>query len=99
MPRAAGRWVAECGQRQTIPGPGQVTAGDIGMPFAGHLPTLDLGLSYPGGPIETADNLALLWKDDLGEASVLQRAQIDPAAWNEASLRWLVDPPQSLIGD
>jgi hypothetical protein len=73
----------------------EVTPADIGMPFAGHLPTHDLGLSYPDGPVAAAKNVALLWKGDLDEATVLQRGRIDSAAWNDASLRWLVDPAQA----
>lgn len=73
-----------------------VTPADIGMPFAGHLPTHDLGLSYPDSPITASENVLLLWKADLDEATVLQRGRIDSAAWNDASLRWLVDPAQAL---
>ncbi len=71
-----------------------VTPADIGMPFAGHLPVIDLGLTYPDKPADAAQNVALLWKADLDQATVLQRGRIDPAAWSDASLRWLVDPAQ-----
>ena len=70
----------------------QVTTADIGMPLAGHLPTVDLGFAYPGTVNAAAENVALLWRADLDEASVLQRGQVDPRAWIDASLRWLVDP-------
>jgi hypothetical protein len=70
----------------------QVTPADIGMPFAGHLPVIDLGLAYPDKPADAAENVSLLWRADLDQATVLQRGRIDPGAWNDASLRWLVDP-------
>lgn len=70
----------------------QVTPADMGMPVAGNLPVIDLGLSYPERSADAAENVALLWKADLDEVTVLQRGRIDPGAWNEASLRWLVDP-------
>jgi hypothetical protein len=68
----------------------QVTPADIGMPFAGHLATPDLGLLYPDTPADAAGNVALLWRADLDEATVVQRARVDPSAWNDASLAWLV---------
>ena len=70
----------------------QVTPGDIGMPFAGHLPTINLGLAYPNTSADAAGNVALLWRADLDEAAVMHRGRVDPGAWNDASLRWLVDP-------
>ena len=35
----------------------QVTPGDIGMPFAGHLPTINLGLAYPNTSTDAAGTL------------------------------------------
>ena len=70
----------------------QVTTADIAMPLAGQIPVIDLGLAYPDTSADAAGTVALLWTADLAEATVLQRGRIDPAAWNEASLRWLVDP-------
>ena len=54
------------------------------------LPSPDVGLIYPGTWIETSENLARLWRADLGDAP-LRRARLDPVAWNDASLRWLID--------
>jgi transcriptional regulator with XRE-family HTH domain len=54
------------------------------------LPSPDVGLVYPGTPAETSENLELLWRADLGGAH-LPRARLDPVAWNDASLRWLID--------
>jgi hypothetical protein len=69
-----------------------VTPADIGMPLAGHLPVIDLGLAYPDTSADATEDIALLWKADLDQATVLQRGRIDPGAWNDASLHWLVDP-------
>ncbi|HLI38678.1 MAG TPA: hypothetical protein VKV80_15255 [Streptosporangiaceae bacterium] len=77
----------------------QVTPADIGMPLAGHLPTVDFGLVYPDTPADAAQNVAVLWQADLDEAIVLQRGRLDPAAWNDASLRWLLDPARPLDGE
>jgi hypothetical protein len=54
------------------------------------VPSADVGLAYPGTPAEASENLARLWRADLGDAPLL-RARLDPAAWNDASLRWLID--------
>lgn len=77
----------------------KVTPADIGMPVGGHLPIVDLGLAYPDTPAEAADNVALLWRADLAEATVLQRGRVDPGAWSATSLRWLVDPAGLPGGD
>jgi hypothetical protein len=69
----------------------QVTPADIGMPFAGRQLAADLGLAYPDSTVGAAGNVALLWRADLDEATVVQRGRVDPAAWNDASLRWLID--------
>jgi len=37
-------------------------------------------------------NVSSLWRADLADQNVLVRAGIDPGAWKDASLRWLVDP-------
>jgi tetratricopeptide (TPR) repeat protein len=77
----------------------QVTPADIGMPVAGHLPTVDFGLAYPDTPADAAQNVAVLWQADLDEATILQRGRLDPGAWNDASLRWLLDPGRPLDGE
>jgi hypothetical protein len=51
----------------------QVTPSDIGMPLAGQLPVIDLGLAYPDTSADAAGNVALLWTADLAEATVLRR--------------------------
>jgi hypothetical protein len=54
-------------------------------------PVCDAGSLYPETPAEAAGNLALLWRADLSDATAL-RGEVDPGAWNDASLRWLVSP-------
>jgi hypothetical protein len=54
-------------------------------------PSPDTGLVYPDTLAETSENLARLWRADLGGALLLQ-ARLEPAAWDDASLRWLIDP-------
>jgi transcriptional regulator with XRE-family HTH domain len=51
-------------------------------------------ISYPDTPVEATRNLARLWIADLDDATLAQRGRADPRAWNDASLRWLVDPGQ-----
>jgi transcriptional regulator with XRE-family HTH domain len=55
-------------------------------------PKLDIGLEYPGTPEQAAGNVSVLWQADLADQRVLERGLVTPAAWNEASLRWLVAP-------
>ena len=43
----------------------QVTPADIGMPLAGQLPVIDLGLAYPDTSADAAGTVALLWTADL----------------------------------
>jgi hypothetical protein len=59
-----------------------------GMP--GKTSHSDTGLTYPDEPTTAAENVAWLWRADLGDA--LPRAELEPGAWSDASLRWLVDP-------
>src|SRR5258708_14751593 len=62
--------------------------------------SLDVGLAYPDTPAEASENVARLWCADLDGAPLLQ-ARLDPVAWNDASLRWLIDrggPPDSEAG-
>jgi transcriptional regulator with XRE-family HTH domain len=55
-------------------------------------PAPDTGLEYPGTLAHAAANISALWQADLSDQQVLGRGLITPAAWNEASLRWLVAP-------
>jgi len=49
-------------------------------------------LEYPGTPTQAAETVSLLWRADLDDQAVHERGLITPAAWSEASLRWLVAP-------
>lgn len=57
-------------------------------------PRADADAAYPDTPAQAARNLARLWIADLDDAALTQRGRADPRAWNDASLRWLVDPGQ-----
>jgi hypothetical protein len=61
--------------------------------------SLDAGLEYPGTPAQAAENVSLLWRADLENGEAPERGLIVPAAWNEASLRWLVAPAGSAAGN
>jgi transcriptional regulator with XRE-family HTH domain len=54
--------------------------------------SLDLEAAYPDTPTHAVRNVSRLWLTDLGDATTLQRGRADPRAWNDASIRWLVDP-------
>ena len=54
----------------------------------------DADVAYPESPEKAARNLSRLWIADLDDATLAQRGRADPRAWNDASLRWLVDPGQ-----
>jgi hypothetical protein len=40
-----------------------------------------------------------LWRADLADQGGLVRGRIDPGAWNDASLRWLVEPVRAPEAD
>ncbi|MFE3854552.1 hypothetical protein ACFXPN_25870 [Streptomyces griseorubiginosus] len=56
-----------------------------------------LGLDFADRPEATAKTVIALWRADLAEAEPLVRAQPDCAAWNTATLRWLVAPPDAAL--
>jgi hypothetical protein len=62
------------------------------LPYAREAPKLDIGLEYPGTPAQAAGNVSALWQADLSDQNVVEHGLITPAAWNEASLRWLLAP-------
>lgn len=61
-------------------------------------PDLDTCLKYPDTPAQAVGSVSMLWRADLADQGMLERGLINPAAWNDASLRWLVDPASSLSG-
>lgn len=67
-----------------------VTPADIGMAMAVDPRSTDLGLSYPDSP-DRVEDVVSLWHADIEEATLTLNSRVDPAAWNAASLRWLVD--------
>ena len=69
------------------------------MPQQRPAPAAEISLEYPGTPAQAAGNVASLWQADLADQGVLARGRIDPGAWNDASLRWLVDPVSPPEGD
>ncbi|MFF5008633.1 hypothetical protein ACFY3G_38090 [Streptomyces phaeochromogenes] len=76
----------------------RLTIDDIGMGDAAVSAVQpDLGLDFTDKPEDTGKIVADLWRADLAEAEILVRAQPDSAAWNTASLRWIVAPPEGNI--
>jgi transcriptional regulator with XRE-family HTH domain len=64
----------------------------ISLAHSRQAPDLDAGLEYPDTPTLAAGNVSMLWRADLADQGALERGLINPAAWNDASLRWLVGP-------
>jgi len=73
-------------------GPAQSAAAGRSLVPAMREPPDDTGLGYPETTDEAAANAARLWQVDLADPTELTRGRVDPARWNDASLRWLVDP-------
>jgi transcriptional regulator with XRE-family HTH domain len=71
----------------------------IGVPRQRPAPADEISLEYPDSPVQAAGNVASLWRADLADQGVLVKGRIDPGAWNDASLRWLVDPVRTPEGD
>ncbi|MFJ4078449.1 hypothetical protein ACIP2Z_05810 [Streptomyces iakyrus] len=72
----------------------RLTIDDIGMGYAAVSAVQpELGLDFADRPESTAKTVADLWRADLADAETLVRALPDSAAWNAASLRWIVAPP------
>lgn len=57
------------------------------------------GTAYPDTPSDAVKNVSELWHRDLSDPTSLNQGRIVPAAWNVASLRWLVDPGSRLDQD
>ncbi len=58
-------------------------------------PQLDVGLAFPGSPAETTDAVSRLWRADLEDPTEPLQRTIDPRAWTDASLKWIVGPSRS----
>ncbi|MEU6340669.1 hypothetical protein ABZ883_06930 [Streptomyces sp. NPDC046977] len=72
----------------------QLTIDDIGMGGAAVSAVRpELGLDFADLPQTAAKTVADLWRADLAGAERLVHSLPDSAAWNSASLRWIVAPP------
>ncbi|HET9898929.1 MAG TPA: hypothetical protein VFQ44_28730 [Streptosporangiaceae bacterium] len=69
----------------------EATKPELGSPRS-DVPS-DIGADYPDAPAEAAEVVTRLWQADL-EGDRLLGTRLEPAAWKDASLRWLVDPEQ-----
>jgi hypothetical protein len=65
---------------------------DSDSPPQASAPAPRIDVSYPDTPADAVRNVSRLWTADLGDPAALQRGRPDPRAWNDAPLRWLVDP-------
>ena len=72
--------------------PGRSAATGGGLIPAMREPPDDIGMAYPETLDDAAENATRLWHGDLADPTELTRGRVDPARWNDASLRWLVDP-------
>src|SRR6185437_1912788 len=72
--------------------PGTAVTSGLLLAHSREVPKLDVGLEYPSTPAQAAGNVSVLWQADLSDQQTLERGLVTPAAWNEASLRWLVAP-------
>jgi hypothetical protein len=64
----------------------------MGIPMPRPASVTEISLEYPDTPAQAAGNVASLWQADLADQNVLGRGRIEPGAWTNASLHWLVDP-------
>jgi transcriptional regulator with XRE-family HTH domain len=68
----------------------------LNVPHSQQAPELDAGLRYPDTPAQAAGNVSTLWRAELADQGLLERGLISATAWNDASLRWLVEPAGSV---
>lgn len=61
--------------------------------------SLDVGLAFPNSPSGATEAITRLWRADLEDPTEPQRRTIDPRAWGDASLKWLVGPSQDHDAD
>jgi transcriptional regulator with XRE-family HTH domain len=84
MPAAARKALGLLAERSATSGAGLVPAM--------REPPDDTGLAYPDAPEDATAKVIRLWQADLADPAELMRGRVDPDRWNDASLRWLVDP-------
>lgn len=58
-----------------------------------HHPPLATNSSYPATRSAAVDSVTGLWRLDLLDTGWLMKVGVEPRSWDEASLRWLVAPP------
>jgi hypothetical protein len=75
-----------------------VTPAEIGMATAGESLSPNLGLEYAETLGAGTESIIRLWHADLEDSTLVLKSQVDPNAWGEASLRWLVSPDISHEG-
>ncbi|PXY34209.1 regulator [Prauserella coralliicola] len=75
----------------------QVGFAEVGFSAAEKLPG-DLGLSYPDDISNGITTVTRLWQADLDSTSAMLSAPANVAAWNEASLSWLVASREDMLG-
>lgn len=62
-------------------------------------PSLDAGLAFPDSPDGATEVVSRLWRADLEDPTEPQQRAIDPRAWGDASLKWLVGPTPDYDND
>lgn len=67
----------------------QLTLSDIGMAAADPSPAVE-GLAYVDDDDASAEVVAKLWSADLDDHPLAIRSGVEPPAWRDASLRWLI---------
>ncbi|PXY32643.1 regulator [Prauserella muralis] len=75
----------------------QVGLDEVGFSAAEKVPG-DLGLAYPDDMSNGIATVTRLWQADLDSTSVVLSAPANVAAWNEASLSWLVASREDMLG-
>lgn len=74
-----------------------VSPDELGFPVS-HTVSPDVGLSYPDNPDQGVTTVAELLEADLSGAAHLGEATANIAAWNDASLAWLVGSQHPVVG-
>jgi hypothetical protein len=64
-----------------------------------HTAAPDTGLEYPGTPGQAVDAVTMLWRGDLTSQRSSEKDPVVPAAWNDATIEWLVAPTSDPGGD
>lgn len=65
---------------------------------SGQSVSADLGLTLPSSPGERTETVSQLWRADLDNAVPIVSGKIDLAAWNDTSLKWLLQTDSKTAG-